>query len=179
MKRFVSVVIGAALVASITACAPAAAPETPSKPSSEASGSTAPSPGPKTPGEATQALGACLNDKGWGVSVGSSGVSGMVPPEQRDQFQADMDACIEATGVNRPGEPVTPEFASQQYARTEAFRACLVANGFTPPELPSYPTYEDQLLIGGAIYDLGYLTGISPEDPILAKCDDPMLTWGH
>lgn len=134
---------------------------------------------PVTAAETAARMGTCLSDKGWDVETNGFENTVRTPPEQRDQFQADVEECADLTGASAPGIPLTSEYLTKQYNRTIEFRSCLVEQGYSPPELLSEQAYRDLHLVEGQFYDLAALTGIGDRDLVREECKDPLLTWGR
>ncbi|MGF3054547.1 hypothetical protein ACQUSY_11405 [Microbacterium sp. YY-03] len=139
-----------------------------------------------SPQEANTKLMACLSENGWDLKAeGTTSYSGNVPPEQWESYKRDLKDCLiqNRIGID-PAPPLTPELARNEYEAQQQTRSCLVSLGLTPPELPSYPVYEDSLLVdqvATSIYDLALEAGLDlTTDPSYqGSCPDPMNTWGR
>lgn len=95
----------------------------------------------------------CLGEKGWEVEVSwdnSIGMSGL-PPEQRDQYDADVQVCLAAFGYDEPPRPLTQEEAQDLYDAMLLVAECVRGLGYTVPDPPSKQTYAEWLTTPGGL----------------------------
>lgn len=90
----------------------------------------------------------CLNDRGWETEVipGSSTYRTVVPPEQHDQYNADIEECHIEIGVDLSPPQVTPEEASELYDILLKVADCVRDLGYDVPDAPSRQTFVDELV---------------------------------
>lgn len=149
-------------------CAAQPEPEQPRAPASEAVDSR----------DALVQLADCLEASGWEIEVEGGAIVRDGPPEQSGPFRAAIAGCEAELGFNEIAAPeVNEAFAVEQYERQAQLRECLVAEGYSPPDLPSQAVYVDQLLVEGTVYSLYSELGIAYDDPIHDTCPDPLDTW--
>lgn len=144
----------------------------------------APEEGPDSPSAAVNArdalvqLEGCLEAKGWEVELEGGAIVRDGPPEQSEPFRAAIGACEVELGFDDIEAPeVDQAFAAAQYERQVELRDCLIAEGYSPPELPSEAVYVDQLLVDGTVYSLYSELGVAYDDPVHNACPDPLDTW--
>lgn len=121
----------------------------------------------------------CLRGKGWEIELEGGAIVREGPPEQSGPYRDASVACESELGFDDIEAPEVNEgFAVEQYERQVELRECLLAEGYSPPELPSQAVYVDQLLLDGTVYSLYSELGTSYDDLIFNTCPDPLDTWG-
>ncbi|MEZ3162132.1 hypothetical protein AB1K54_16585 [Microbacterium sp. BWT-B31] len=129
--------------------------------------------------ETAAAVGTCLQNKGWDVIVGrvEGGFEARVTPEQQTAYQDATKACHIELGVGtNPGRALDGRLAAEEFAAQERLLECLLNAGASPPALPSYQVYEEDLMMTGAAYNL--YDGLPGKERYLESCPDPLDTWG-
>ncbi|BDZ54712.1 hypothetical protein GCM10025870_17850 [Agromyces marinus] len=88
----------------------------------------------------------CMVDNGWVDLVldedGSFG--GTVPPEQREQYQADLEDCDAKAQLKYPMPETTEDDMRERYVFELETRKCLMAQGYPISEPPSVEKYIEQ-----------------------------------
>lgn len=93
--------------------------------------------------QATQELLSCLSEKGWDVSLGSTGgVHANYPAEQQTAYQADLDSCI-SYGSYSQTPTLTEEQLTGLYSAYVKQHDCLVDAGYPVSEAPTLQTFLD------------------------------------
>jgi hypothetical protein len=122
-------------------------PPTPESPATRAAGSPE-EPAPGSLEEQTRDLVRCLNDRGWETEIlpGSNTYRTVVPPEQHDQYNADIEECNIEIGVDIGPPQVTPEEASELYDILLEIADCVRDLGYNVPEAPSRQSFVEDLV---------------------------------
>ena len=136
--------------------------------------------------EASNLIVACVQGKGWTVTVTSPGsFEADIPPDQQTAYEADIRGCyIEHRVGTAPAPPLTEDLARAEYAAQVRARQCLIDLGKSVPELPSYQVFEDALLGEARIIGIYGLAADAGQDPssdpaVRQQCPHPLDTWGH
>jgi hypothetical protein len=136
--------------------------------------------------EASDLIAACVEAKGWTVTITQPGAfQADIPPEQKSPYEADLKQCYvdNRVGVD-PAPAVTRELAKAEYEAQVRTRECLLTIGKDVPALPSYQIFEDALLTEDRIIGIYGLAADAGEDltadsEAWDQCPDPLNTWGH
>ena len=126
-------------------------------------------------------LQACLDGKGWRVTVDLNG--GIVEPFTSDEvsrFRTDEESCRVAMGLSAEGTPATTEELRTGYRQMLDTRACLVAHGLDMAPPPSEDAWLDAVQAGTNAwhpYDDPSLNALSmaQQDELWALCPQPWL----
>lgn|GEM_PF-3475273 len=126
----------------------------------------------------------CLNEMGWDAAIEpqSGGIEVHVPSGQHDAYQRDLRQCAVDNRIGvEPPPPYDDVLAKAEYATQQRLRDCLIEHGQSPPVLPSYQVFEDQLLTHGVVYSLYTEAGFEWEvrNAMMAVCPDPIDTFGY
>jgi hypothetical protein len=134
--------------------------------------------------EASNLIVACVQGKGWAVTVASPGsFEADIPPDQQTAYEADLKGCyIEHRVGTAPAPPLTEDLATTEHAAQVRARQCLIDLGKSVPELPSYQVFEDALLGESRIIDIYGLAAdagqdLSSDPTVRQHCPDPLDTW--
>jgi len=105
--------------------------------------------------DVAEARTACLQDRGWDVTLDVQGaILANYPPEQEAAFEADNSACLAEAGVDVDAGLTDAEFTTA-YLWYQEIGECLTAHGWDVPEQPSEAVFRDT-------YD-----------------DDPWIPWAY
>jgi hypothetical protein len=98
-------------------------------------------PDPAEPGPAanpSEAIAACLQEKGWDATAHpDNSVSGEVPIEQRDQYLADEEDCLDQVQPDQPRPPMSEQQAEAYFDGLLEVADCVRGLGYEVAEPPS------------------------------------------
>lgn len=135
-----------------------------------------------------EAVGHCMRDKGWNVTVSSdAGVSNVdpLPDDELQTYQDDYNDCGAQVGTNATANPADLNVSAIDHAweREKESWACLHAAGFTVAEVPSLTVYEQTARAGKPYSSWQMLiskgeASRSDLERLMRLCPDPMQWFG-
>jgi len=153
LRLLVSAAAATAVLAACTSDHPATGDSTGTPPpASESSATRVPAlpdePENRSLEEQVRDLVRCLNDRGWETEIlpGSNTYRTVVPPEQMDRYNADIEECQAEIGVDMSPPQVTPQEASKLYDILLEVADCVRGLGYHVPEAPSRQSFVDDLV---------------------------------
>lgn len=121
----------------------------------------------------------CMRDAGWDEHLQPDfSLTGTVPPEQREAYQKDSDACEASYEAEFPKPVLTAADYRARYADELKTMACLEKQGYPPVAAPiSQQQFVSQMLAGGTASWIAYdaVGNVGPDewDRLERVCPQP------
>lgn len=141
-----------------------------------ASPESGPLPSPKNWSErAALASYRCMQERGWHETLGDDfSTEAIVPPDQREAYDADSEECASEYRKKFPPSEMTPAVAKELYALELKTVACLEKHGYPPSGEPiSEGQYVDGYMTEGTPGWGAYDVIENPSEQLLKACPQP------